>query len=289
MLLANYAQANRNVASNWGIAFTNPHAMFKATLFHAFYCGGHVVAGETDRSAFNNGYNVGHLGGDVWHLAPKAGGMSSANQARGVGDLTSAIAGGLNAEATLTGSGTMAATGQLIVSLVASLSGSGTISSAVAEAFLQLAASLSGSGSMTAVINAKANAEAALSGSGALSAPVLTALGTLLASIEVTGTGLTTSNVGSAVWSALAASNNDAGSMGEKLNDAGSAANPWTEVIESGLTAAQVLRLIAAAVQGDATGLESGSPVFKSIDGSVNRIVATYVNGVRVVSGRDPN
>ena len=74
--------------------------------------------------------------------------------------------------------------------------------------------------------------------------------------------------------------------MGEKLNDAGSASNPWTEVIESGYTAAQILRLIAAAVQGNASGLEDGTPTFKGLDGTTDRIEARYSSGPRPVSAR---
>lgn len=44
-------------------------------------------------------------------------------------------------------------------------------------------------------------------------------------------TALTPDSVASAVWSANAASNNTAGSMGEKLNDAGAAGNPWAVLL----------------------------------------------------------
>jgi hypothetical protein len=75
--------------------------------------------------------------------------------------------------------------------------------------------------------------------------------------------------------------------LAEKLNDAGSASNPWTEVIESGYTAAEILKLLAAVAQGDASGLEGSSPVFKSIDGLTDRITATYSSGTRTVTGRN--
>ena len=91
----------------------------------------------------------------------------------------------------------------------------------------------------------------------------------------------------SAVWDAEAANYGTAGTMGEKVNDAGSASNPWTEVIESGFTAAEILRMIAAVVQGNATGLENGAPDFKGLDGTTTRVQATYVNGVRTVTSRD--
>ncbi|MBK7330866.1 MAG: hypothetical protein IPI85_17805 [Dehalococcoidia bacterium] len=43
---------------------------------------------------------------------------------------------------------------------------------------------------------------------------------------------------------------NDVGTMGEKMNDAGSG-NPWTEVIEGSYTAAELLRIITAALAGE--------------------------------------
>jgi hypothetical protein len=224
----------------------------------------------------------------TWMLPRTAGGLSARGNTLGAGDLTGAIAGGKNAEATLTGVGALSSTLQLVVSLVASIGGSGTISGAALLAYLQLAATLAGSGDLTGARTAIGHAAATAAGSGTIAGTTTaTALGTLAAAITVTGTGLTTGNVGQAVWSALAASNNDAGTMGEKLNDAGSAANPWTEVIESGFTAAEILRLIAAAVQGNATGLEDGTPTFKGIDGTTDRITATYSSGTRTVTGRD--
>lgn len=58
-------------------------------------------------------------------------------------------------------------------------------------------------------------------------------------------------------------------------------------VIEGDLTLVEAMRLLLAFAQGNATGLESGSPVFKSLDGTKNRIVATYAAGTRTVTNRD--
>jgi hypothetical protein len=63
--------------------------------------------------------------------------------------------------------------------------------------------------------------------------------------IVVTGAGLTVSNVGQAVWAALAADNNTPLTMGEKLNDAGSASNPWTEELPGTYTGDQAGKIIA--------------------------------------------
>lgn len=57
--------------------------------------------------------------------------------------------------------------------------------------------------------------------------------------------------------------------------------------IEGTLTLKEALRLILAATTNSASGLESGSPRFKSLDGSKDRIVATYSGGTRTVTSRD--
>lgn len=65
------------------------------------------------------------------------------------------------------------------------------------------------------------------------------------------------------------------------------ATDVWAKVVEAGFTAEEMLRLIASVAQGDASGLEGSSPVFKSIDGLKDRVVASYAAGARTVSSRD--
>jgi hypothetical protein len=174
----------------------------------------------------------------------------------------------------LTGSSTFAATAGLVISMLCAMTGAGAMNATI-EGRLNMSADLTGSGDLAADLSGLGNMVIAMLGAGDLEATIA-AYGNMAIDIVVTGTGLSTANVGQAVWAALAAANNDAGTMGEKLNDAGSASNPWTEVIESGYTA-----------QGDATGLENGSPVFKGLDGTTDRIEGTYVAGVRTITTRD--
>jgi hypothetical protein len=61
----------------------------------------------------------------------------------------------------------------------------------------------------------------------------------------------------------------------------------WSKAIESGYSAEELIRLMAAVIQGDASGLESGNPEFKSIDGSKARVVGTYSAGTRTITDRD--
>ena len=58
-------------------------------------------------------------------------------------------------------------------------------------------------------------------------------------------------------------------------------------VVEGDVTLRQALRLLLAVAQGDAQGLEGSSPVFKSLDGTKDRITATYSAGTRTVTARD--
>jgi hypothetical protein len=148
------------------------------------------------------------------------------------GDLAASLA----AAAALTGSGDLAAGIAGAIQAASALTGSGTISNAEINAIWNMLSDLTGEGSATANINALAHLVVALTGAGELTAAII-AKASMSADIIVTGDILTAANVGPAVWGALASSNNDSGSMGEKLNDAGSASNPWTEDLSGVQTA----------------------------------------------------
>jgi hypothetical protein len=173
----------------------------------------------------------------------------------------------------LVGSSNFDATAALIVSMAAAFSGSGSMTASIVGR-LNATCDMTGSGDLAADMTGIANAVIAMLGSGDLEATIA-AFGDMSIDIVVTGTGLSTSNVGQAVWAALAAANNNAGSMGEKLNDAGSASNPWTEVIESGYTAAEILRLLAAVAAGKASGGGSASITFRDLADAKDRATLT--------------
>lgn len=65
------------------------------------------------------------------------------------------------------------------------------------------------------------------------------------------------------------------------------AAAVWAALMESGMSAADLLRLIASFIAGDGFGLESSTPSFKSLDGSKTRLQATYADGVRTMTTVD--
>lgn len=201
--------------------------------------------GFTKLSSYSQGLYFPHC-----MIPPRtAGRMVSHDTMVGEGGVSSANAWAVKlAEAALTGSGDLTAVGSLIVQLVAAITGSGTVSVADLKAFLQLAAAISGSGAVTATATGRGALLAALTGSSSLS-PTLTGTGALDADIVVTGTGLTTANVGQAVWQ---------------------------ELIEAGYTAEQLLRIIAAGIAGETTGVGTSTEVYKGVDGTTDRITTTF-------------
>ena len=209
---------------------------------------------------------------------------NSVNQSNALTLVSLSLGKDLSANLTQDASITAAAL-SMITSMEANMVNANTLTGPM-QMTLNLAANLAQAGQIEASLGLIAWCSANMTQTADMSASNLR--GTLSMAANIVSYGdLTPEGLRDAVWNAVASSYDSTGTMGEKLNDAGSASNPWTEVIESGLTAAQILKLIAAAVQGSATGLEDGSPVFKSIDGLTDRITATYNSGTRTVTARD--
>lgn len=213
----------------------------------------------------------GHYIPETYHPPVVAGEMSMRTDS--LGSMTAGLIPTRPMALDMTGSGTLSATAALAIAMALAMTGAGSMALTV-EGRLNMSMDLTGSGDMTADMSGFANMAIDLLGQGDLEATIA-AYGNMELDIVVTGTGLSIANVGDAVWAAVAAANNTAGTMGEKLNDAGSASNPWTEVIESGYTAAEILRLIAAAMAGKASGLGGSTATFRDIGDTKDRIVAT--------------
>lgn len=153
------------------------------------------------------------------------------------------------ATATITVNGTATPQAQLSTSASETISVNGTIA-------------VEGRGSISGSATLSVNGNAASGGFGSIVA-------------SDAAEGLTPDALARAVWSAVASSNNTAGTMGEKLNDAGSAANPWTEVIEGTYTAAQLMRVIAATLAGKLSGANTATITIRGIADTKDRVIAT--------------
>lgn len=187
---------------------------------------------------------------NAWIMPQQAGALAARNTITGEGGVTAADLWAVKlAVAALTGAGTLTGVGEKLVQLIADLTGSGTITAANLQAFLAAVADLTGSGGVT-----DANFEgfgailAALTGDGTLDASVLTGIGELDADLVVTGTGLSTANVGQAVWSAL---------------------------LEAGFTAEDLLRLAAAGAAGKLSGAAGTTVTVRDVSDLHDIVVAT--------------
>jgi len=235
------------------------------------------------------GIPSGHLAPSSWTLPYKPGAMSSfTNLVVTVTPGTLNLAAGRNISGDTTVTITVnPADGQLIVSAVGSTSITFNLAANLAGAL-----SASGSTAVTFTVN-NATLGAIVDAVGATLVQ-FSASATPRATGNLSGditpfTELSPQSLSAAVWEALASAYNTPGSMGELLNSAGAAADPLLGTVEGGLTLRDVLRILLAVNAGDATGLEGSSMVFKSQDGTVDRVEATYSSGARTVTSVDPS
>lgn len=219
MLLNNYNTWNRNPGHAVG-GPTDPTLWLKHASVAMFYYGESAVSGETEKDAFFSGYNPPYS----FHLPPKAGGIASRYEANVGFSSTANLVGGRPATGSTTITLTLTGTGGLIVS------GSGSTSITFSStATLASVAVISGSGSITISGSALLGAQAGLSASTTIT---LTGTATsyaigYLSGLSTNETEFSASNLAAAVWEALAADFNTSGTMGEKLNAASSAGDPW--------------------------------------------------------------
>lgn len=231
-----------------------------------------VIVGQSiaNTAAFPNGYEA----PAAWHLAPKGGGLSAyvtvTSEGLVSGPLTMARL--MQAELTADG-GVTEASLSLLVQLAASLEADHELT-ASASAVASLVAELVSDGDLDGALSLIAFCASEMVAAATLDAD-LRGTASMAATLSGAGDILTAAGVAAAVWAAQAAASNAAGTMGEKLNDAGSAANPWTEVIEAGFTAAEILRIVAASLAGSLSGAGTSTLTIKGVDGTTDRVVAT--------------
>jgi hypothetical protein len=107
---------------------------------------------------------------------------------------------------------------------------------------------LSGVGTLTPGINAAYNMYCTMIGAGNLTAG-LKAKAWMWATMDA-GSRPSAFDIVQEVLNAQSSQYNNPNTIGQKINSSGSSGNPWTEVIESGLTAGEVMKIIAAVLAG---------------------------------------
>ena len=222
----------------------------------------------------------GHLSPSAWVLPRTSGGMSSINFTTAMVSGSGLAVGGV----TTTGASSITLTfadafGELIAS------GGGTAAFSLTSNNPLLTASINGTGTAVATFSANTPTLGALADGSGEVAITLTAtnsgrmpandaspLRSGTAAISVTGA-LTPYAIGE-----MAGTTAEAG-----LTNAGIANSVWSKIVESGFSAEQILRIIAAQAAGSATGLENGNPQFTGLDGVTVRIDGAYSAGTRTI------
>jgi hypothetical protein len=161
--------------------------------------------------------------------------LSSTTHITGISSLESSLANGINIISTMAGSGTMTSGLSLVTSMIATISCTGTLTGSMVGT-IQMAADLAGSGDITGSLGMLSGLVANLSGQGLISADLKGKL-FMAADIYVNQSEATVQQIVDAVWNALASEYDLSGTMGEKLNGAGSAGDPWTTDLTAYTTA----------------------------------------------------
>lgn len=194
-----------------------------------------------------------------------------------------------------TASGAMGKPASATASLaVVSYASGGLIAGGVAVCSFNIssAASIAGLAAGRATGQVRVNASAAIGASafGIASSVVRVnafarpyALGYMKAS-TLDSTVLTAKAISTEVWAALAANNNTAGTMGQKLNSAASggvdyaalAAAVASHVIEGGVSLEAALRIMLAPLAGKAVGMGTATEVYMKQDGVTPRLTVGF-------------
>ena len=221
-LLNNYSIRNSGQSRALG-GNLDPTYNFNLGKMMTFYVCGNGVVNVTDRMSLpGSGYRPPYS----LVIAPKAGGVSSNYISRG--QASSSTAGFLGKFTVGQSDGVATVTGamSLIIQAIGSAGGVATVSGIIS-------ASLSAVGSSAGVATADAIISALMSAVGQ-SDGVATVTGTskgngsVTAHIFVNESQATVEQITDGILNAVAANYNNAGTIGEKINDGGSAGDPWS-------------------------------------------------------------
>lgn len=194
--------------------------------------------------------------------------IAAAAALTGVGTLAGDLGSAIAASASLTSEGTLAGAADAAGSAAATLAGTSTLAGD-GETAIVANATLAGVGTLTAPATAEGHAVAALAGVGTLAAgPEADGSIAAVISTDVANT-LTADQCAAAVWSAVSASYNTAGTMGELQ-----ALLTVPDGVEPGFTVRDVLRLLSAVTAGKVSG-GPGAPVFRNLPDTADRVSGT--------------
>jgi hypothetical protein len=237
-LLGNYSVILKNPATFiGGTQVSNCRNAFNGTgqLRQRYYP--ETTEGLPTTTALPEGYLAPH----AWMLPYDIGAMTTSNL-NGSATLSSVGVAGLSGTVTMSGEGLLSATGGLLAGLEVTMEGTGDLT-AIGGGLLEAIVTMAGDGTLTAAIGATAGLTVTMAGVGTLVANP-SGTGEMVLEIYVNESQATVDQIVAAVWSALAAEYNVSGTMGNKLNGAGSAGDPWTTDLSSYNTAGTAGKIV---------------------------------------------
>lgn len=230
-LLGNYSVILKNpVTFIGGTQVSNARSAFNATgqLRQRYYP--ETTGGLQTTTALMEGY----LHPNAWMMPYDIGSMTTSNL-NGVGSLSLVGVNGLSGVVSMSGAGLLTATGGLLAGLVVEMTGVGDLT-ATGGGLLQGIVAMAGSGALAGIIGATAGLSVTMAGVGTLTASPK-GTGEMVLDIYVNQSEATLQQTVDGVWNALATQYNVSGTMGEKLNAAGTAGDPWTADLDGYNTA----------------------------------------------------
>lgn len=234
MLITNY-RYNTNLCGHYFAGETNPLWIIRPHTMRGYYMPSQVSDNieQIKRDSFPTGTNPPYsiVVGDKGAL------LSSTTLLNADSDLTGNLSNGINIISNLDGTSSLTANLSLITSMIASLTGSSSVTAALVGV-VQCASSLSGTGNLNGGLNIVAYLQSALSGTTNITASLRGTLG-MEADIFVNQSQATVDEIVAGVWNAIAADFNTAGTMGNKLNSAGSSGDPWSTILPGTYTGDQ--------------------------------------------------
>lgn len=198
-----------------------------------------------NRFTFDSQYSIpnGYSPPYTWNMSQKTGDIGSYTLIYGTSSSYSSIAGGMNLEAGITGSGHISTSMlALVLSATCLIQSFGTFSSNI-NGKLEASSSLAGSGDLVGSIRALGNAISLINSSGSLNSDIF-ASGNISADLTPF-TELSPESLSRSVWNALASDLNSPDTMGNKLNSAGAAGDPWSVVLPGSYTNEQAGNIIS--------------------------------------------
>jgi hypothetical protein len=267
MLLGNGVRDSRNPFRRWG---TNPGGesenFVRPGALRNFH-GEARVTNESTKAAYPSGVRHPY----TWMLPQKAGALAARYEISGVATYTAAGALGRNITGSSAGLGSFTATGALLVSGTATITGLATFTSN-AFAALAAAATITGVGGL-----AEAGAIQLEDGDYLLledgdnillsAGATLTALGWGVTAITgvatFTGTRYATGELEASITPFT------------ELSPQNLASAVWAELLESGYSAGDIMRVMSAALAGEVSGAGTATVTIRDIADAKDRIVAS--------------